>query len=442
MVTDPATATYGPKPFQGNLVGTDTTNKFTFVLPLPAGFTAGTKLSATATSFGGTSEFGNNVAADTATLSLGLNQAEISENDDVTLSGTFQVTELASPHTVDITWGDGTSETVHVDAGLANFSVLHRYLDDTPSGTPEDSYTIAVTVTEDSTGTTESGSTSVTVTNVAPTVRIVSAPGTNADASQVTLTADVTDPGSLDTVSSYVWTVTVNGTIVGSSISKDFTFDRTAGLFAVSIVTLRVTDDDTGVGADTASIISLTTGDDTGITLTDTANVPPGVERLVVFALAGNDAIDASAMTTPVELVGDLGNDTLIGGSGDDILRGDAEDDSVAGGPGNDTYLFIGSTLGSDTLNESPGGGSDTVDFRGFVGQVVFDLGQTDPQVVSPGKLTVTLTSATGFDNAFGGSFPDQITGNALGNVLTGSGGRDVLAGGDGGDTVLQRDKP
>ncbi|MCS6947349.1 MAG: right-handed parallel beta-helix repeat-containing protein [Steroidobacteraceae bacterium] len=54
---DAGTGTYGPGPINGRAQGTDTTNRFRFVIPLPGGVTAGTQLTATATLAGHTSEF-------------------------------------------------------------------------------------------------------------------------------------------------------------------------------------------------------------------------------------------------------------------------------------------------------------------------------------------------------------------------------------------------
>lgn len=55
------TGTYGPAPINGRAQGTDTTNRFSFVVPLPPGVSTGVALTATATIGGQTSEFGGNV---------------------------------------------------------------------------------------------------------------------------------------------------------------------------------------------------------------------------------------------------------------------------------------------------------------------------------------------------------------------------------------------
>jgi ELWxxDGT repeat protein len=156
---------------------------------------------------------------------------------------------------------------------------------------------------------------------------------------------------------------------------------------------------------------------------------------LVVFAQAGNDVVTvASTITRPACLFGDDGADSLTGGGGNDTLAGQAGNDTVVGGAGNDTYLLDTTTAaGVDLATDSAG--LDTLDFSQTVGQsIVLNLGLAVPQVVNP-NLTLTLTSATAFENVLGGSGNDQLTGNSLANVLVGGSGNDRLVGGAGNDS-------
>src|SRR5205807_394378 len=101
--------------------------------------------------------------------------------------------------------------------------------------------------------------------------------------------------------------------------------------------------------------------------------IPSGVNtpnRVVVYALAGDDTVNAGTVTSfPVELIGGAGSDTLTGGTQDDVLLGnnpgdyalgfnnaanDKGNDSLTGGAGNDT---LDGGLGNDTM--SGGVGSD-----------------------------------------------------------------------------------
>ncbi|MCY2963972.1 MAG: calcium-binding protein, partial [Planctomycetota bacterium] len=134
-----------------------------------------------------------------------------------------------------------------------------------------------------------------------------------------------------------------------------------------------------------------------------------------------------------------IGNDldnVLNGGAGNDTLTGGAGNDLLVGGAGNDTYKYAAdAALGSDTLDES-GGGIDALDFSTTVGSAVsIDLGVTTPQAVNQ-NLTLTILSASAFENVMGGALGDTLTGNANANTLTGNGGNDVLAGGAGNDLL------
>src|SRR5437763_15896408 len=78
------------------------------------------------------------------------------ENDTYTLAGTFHDPGTLDTHAVVIAWGPGEGTTTLGNADLTylgngdwSFSASHQYLDDNPSGTPSDLYTVAVTVTDD-----------------------------------------------------------------------------------------------------------------------------------------------------------------------------------------------------------------------------------------------------------------------------------------------------
>lgn len=80
-----------------------------------------------------------------------------------------------------------------------------------------------------------------------------------------------------------------------------------------------------------------------------------GVETIVINAYAGNDHINAAALTLAnVRLNGGLGNDTLSGGSNSDTLHGNAGSDSLNGGGSADTIDTRADetgTDGTDTIN-------------------------------------------------------------------------------------------
>ncbi|QDU28395.1 Bifunctional hemolysin/adenylate cyclase precursor [Anatilimnocola aggregata] len=106
--------------------------------------------------------------------------APIQEGSLATLVGTIADPDADETFSLTLNWGDplspNNSETIdlqalpgHVtwDANARTFTVTHRYLDDDPTGTIQDSYSITASVT-DGNNETGNGSTSVLVQNVAP----------------------------------------------------------------------------------------------------------------------------------------------------------------------------------------------------------------------------------------------------------------------------------
>jgi hypothetical protein len=76
----------------------------------------------------------------------------IDENDVLDLSVTFSDPGTLDTFVVSVDWGDGSEPTViHLDDGEREFELSHRYLDDAPSGTSEDTYTITIVITDDDT---------------------------------------------------------------------------------------------------------------------------------------------------------------------------------------------------------------------------------------------------------------------------------------------------
>ena len=133
---------------------------------------------------------------------------------------------------------------------------------------------------------------------------------------------------------------------------------------------------------------------------------------------------------------GGLGNDLIYGNGGNDTLDGGAGNDTLDGGADNDTYLFdTDLVLGSDRLIDVLG--IDTLNFAATTTKTInLNLGITAAQTVTAGNLTLTLASATAFENVIGGSLSDNIVGNTLANSLTGGAGNDTLEGGLGQDTL------
>jgi hypothetical protein len=194
-----------------------------------------------------------------ANLSLNLSSGSINENTSTTLSGSFTDVELGDSHTVEITWGDGGTTTLNLGPGVFTIpSTSHTYVDDNPTGTTSDSYTITVKVTDNG----QSGSpldndfkytsatTGVTVNNVAPAKTanpFTFDPYTGVASASVSFS----DQGWLDEVSA-TW-AGITGTtgpigpgLAGVGFTGTFTATQTFTGCVASAISVRVSDDDTG----------------------------------------------------------------------------------------------------------------------------------------------------------------------------------------------------
>jgi Ca2+-binding RTX toxin-like protein len=80
--------------------------------------------------------------------------------------------------------------------------------------------------------------------------------------------------------------------------------------------------------------------------------------------------------------------------------------------------------------------GTDTLDFSALTTAVSVNLGITGRQTIHT-KRSLTLNSASTFENMIGGSADDMLIGNARSNRLTGGNGHNVLVGVDGADTLI-----
>jgi Ca2+-binding RTX toxin-like protein len=170
-------------------------------------------------------------------------------------------------------------------------------------------------------------------------------------------------------------------------------------------------------------------------TIITTITAPAG------YTISGPDTATATILdndgnSANNNLVGTSFADALAGVGGNDTLSGLGGNDTLDGGANNDTYLFdTDLVLGSDRLIDASG--IDTLNFAATTTKTInLNLGSTVAQTVTAGNLTLTLASATAFENVIGGSLNDNIIGNTLANSLTGGAGNDNLNGGAGNDNL------
>ncbi len=232
----------------------------------------------------------------------------IDENALGVLAGTIADAGVLDSHVIVIDWNDGSSlDTIALPAGTAAFSATHRFLDDDPTATASDDYTVAVTVTDKDGGSGAADAT-VTVVNLAPVVTAlglaeIQAPGTR----DTQLSGRFADVGSLDTV-----TVTLDW---GDGSSAPAVIDPAARTLAAShryttangdekfSIVATIVDDDGGTR--TAAIVSDGSSIPTAPRAVDD-NATVDEDSTVAIAVLANDidvngdALDATVVSDPL----------------------------------------------------------------------------------------------------------------------------------------------
>jgi hypothetical protein len=217
----------------------------------------------------GTTDGVSDTLCDTATVSITVTEvndapaissvvaapASITESQSTTVTVTFQDADAGQTHTCVFAWSDGG--TTSVGAGVTTCAATHQYLDDDPSGTASDAYTVIVSVTDNGTTSgapdpkSDTGSTTVDVDNAAPVITSITGPaGPQAKGTPSTASASYTDVGSQDTHScTFSWddgtfSIVAGG---GGACSATHTYVA-AGVYTVAVT---ITDDDTGSDTET-----------------------------------------------------------------------------------------------------------------------------------------------------------------------------------------------
>ncbi|MCA9049391.1 MAG: hypothetical protein KDA89_11730, partial [Planctomycetaceae bacterium] len=384
----------------------------------------------------------NNVAP-TVTLDP---DAGIDENGTAVLTGTITDVGTLDTFTVVIDWnaggnvggpGEGTTTLSHADLtlvspGVYSFSTSHWYLDDNPTASVQDTYTISATVTDDDT-LSGSDTTTVLVRNAAPLLTsLVSGNATletKSDDGNVTISGAFSDIGTLDTHA-----VTVDwgdGSVVETLNSVDQWNDLFDGshLYAhggIYTMTVTVTDDDGG------SVSATTTAVVTGVGLVD--------GTLYVIGTNGRDIVNIKHVGGGSGPGSDGGSDTRIrvianlnvqGSGGGSDGGGDGGSDNGANisyfDPATVNRIEIHLCDGDDHVVIGDGGDNNGgSDGRLAVSALVFGGAGNDH-----------LTGGAGDDVLIGGSGNDKLDGRGGNNVLSGGAGDDKLDGGDGFDILI-----
>ena len=151
--------------------------------------------------------------------------------------------------------------------------------------------------------------------------------------------------------------------------------------------------------------------------------------RAILIGNAGDDTLLGGAFGD--QLFGGDGNDILVGNAGPDVLDTGAGSDSADGGDGNDIYLL--ELAGVQTLLDI--GGIDSIDLSAAAFGVGADLGAGT--IKFAGSTAAIAALGGSFENLRGNSYDDAIVGSAARNILEGGGGIDFLDGGDAADMLI-----
>jgi hypothetical protein len=248
----------------------------------------------------GTTTAGTTVTVSNVAPQVGVTvSSPIDEGGTATLSGTITDSGVEDTFTVVIDWGDGSEpETFTYPAGATSFSGSHQYLDDDPTGTPADAYSVTATVTDDDSGS-GSAAASVTVNNVAPILSGVTASSPAYEGQGAAVSGLIDDPGVLDT-----FTLVVDW---GDSSAPE-TFTYPAGTTYFSESHAYIDDNPTGTPADDYTVSLTLTDDDTG---SDTASTTVTVSNVApeFGEVSADSPIDENELTVLGGTFYDLGEE-------------------------------------------------------------------------------------------------------------------------------------
>ena len=258
--------------------------------------------------------------------------------------------------------------------------------------TPDDNaaYEVKLTVSDEDGGTSVEQTTVVNAANVTPTPDVADTVGVRGE--QHTLLLAATDPSSADTTVGFSYTVDwgdgsgvetfaagtteahhtylLNGTYSvdvtatdqDEATSEPVTISMTTQTAAVQNGILTVSGNG---GHDKIRIFPSGGGisvgvSDVGTGANEFVQTYTGVTRIVVNGHAGDDQIDAIAVSIPVEMYGGQGHDKLQSGSGGDVLVGGDGDDKIAGNGGRDVLI------GGQGADKISGSSDDDILIGGF----------------------------------------------------------------------------
>jgi hypothetical protein len=349
-----------------------------------------------------------NVAPLVATPTL--SALSIDENGWVILDGSFSDPGELDWHSVAIDWGDGSTPTSSVlAAGVLTFQATHQYLDDNPTGTPSDTYTISVTVGDKDLDSGSDGRT-IVVNNLAPSISSVTGPsGPIALGSSIAVSASFSHVGTQDThTCTFSWDDGTSTTVSAGSSSRSATHVYlAAGVYTVGV---SVADDDNEIDASEFRFAVIYDPSAGFVTGGGWVSSPPGAYASIpdlagraTFGFVSRYQKGATVPTGQTEFhfqVADFNFHSIvydwlvisgaraqykgtgsINGSGSYGFLLTATDGDVVGGGGDDRFrIKIWDAAGGVLYDNVPGDGDD--------------IDSANPQILGGGSITIHKGSA------------------------------------------------
>ncbi len=400
---------------------------------------------------------------------LNLSADPVLEGSSVTLSGAFTSPDASAPTQVEISWGDGSADTVlDLSAGELTFGALHVY-EDGPN-----TYLIDVSVTGHPCGT-QTDATSITVNNVAPTATLSNDGPVDEGGAAAVGFADQADPSSADTAAGFTYNY---------DFGADGTFEIVESSSPTADLPANLLLDGPGSVAVRAQIVDKDDGV-TELTTTITVNnVPPNVDPIdgPNVGVRGQELTFVGSFTDPGVLDAPTAEWQIAAGDASVVATGSGTELSFTptvadtytvsftvtdkDGDSNaailvvnvgavqviDGVLFVGGEVGGGKIDLKKGSQADTVvvlidgtdlgEFGGIERIVVFGQDGNDDIKVqqSLGPIPAELFGGPGDDKLRGGQGDDVLVGGPGEDLLHGQDGRDLLIGGNGRDKVIGHD--
>lgn len=258
-------------------------------------------------------------------------QAEISivspinENELTTLSGTLSDAGIYDSYVLQVSWGDGISDTFNYSAGTSVFTENHIYVDDVPSGTASDLYTITLNLSDDDGGvftTTKS----VLVNNLPPILFNIAHPDIVEENEPVTLTGELVDASPIDSLIILIdWGDGITETLSVSPGMSDFTETH-----------VYTDDHPTGTSSDIYPIFLTGWDDDGGITQTSSTlmvnNAPPTLSNLSITPIIQEN--DTATLAGEIQDLGTFDSFSLT------VIWGDGASESISLPAGSEAFML------------------------------------------------------------------------------------------------------